>query len=263
MASAPRRRWSRELPPNLSKIMEDLNRHAASFIIGFDRRESEMRKSVEQFAEICKEVSNMQLNTDKVRTGGAVTGLLGATVFGLGFVAAPLTGGASLAATAAAVGTVVLVGANVSKTMRESESVKKVEELGNQFMETVEPLKKILEDIQTTCEKLEQKKTEAQAGDSLLKVEEFKITLSRVSELGKRTGKVLDVAVTVIERINNLLKLFWAVFSVSATPEQDRKLRESIMQSADQCQKVMDNFDMMKGELKDFRKLQTVRRASV
>ncbi|XP_030268952.1 uncharacterized protein LOC115579544 [Sparus aurata] len=264
MASAPTRRGSKSLPPNLSELMKDLNGHTASFIVGFDHRESTMRKIIEEFAEISKEVRDMQWQTDTVRTGVVATGLLGAVgaaVVALGFIAAPLTGGSSLAA--AAVGTVALVGANVRKTTKESESVKKVEELGKQFMETVEPLKKILEGIQTTCEKLEQKKTEAQAEDTLLKVEEFKITLTRVSELGKRTGEVLDVAVTVMERINNLLKLFLVFFSVSATPEQDRKLRESIIQSADQCQNVTDNFDKMKEELKDFRKLQTVRRATV
>lgn len=253
MASAPTRRGSKSLPPNLSELMKDLNGHAASFIVGFDHRESTMRKIIEEFAEISKEVRDMQWQTDTVRKGVVATGLLGAvgaTVVALGFIAAPLTGGSSLAA--AAVGTVALVGANVRKTTKESESVKKVEELGKQFMETVEPLKEILEEIKTTCEKLEQKKTEVQAGNTLMEVEEFQRILRRVSDLGKRSGEALDEALTVMERIYNLLRLVIKVLRVSATPKDDRELTESIMQSADQCQKVFDNFNKMKKELQVF-----------
>lgn len=76
--------------------------------------------------------------------------------------------------------------------------------------------------------------------------------LRRVSEVGK-SKQVLDVALTVTQAVGDMLKLFVLVFSVSATPEQDRKFRESIMQSADQSQRVIDTFNKMMEELKDFR----------
>ena len=100
--------------------------------------------------------------------------------------------------------------------------------------------------------KLEQKKTEAQAGNTLTDMKEFQLILRRVSEVGK-SKQVLDVALTVTQAVGDMLKLFVLVFSVSATPEQDRKFRESIMQSADQSQRVIDTFNKMMEELKDFR----------
>lgn len=99
---------------------------------------------------------------------------------------------------------------------------------------------------------MEQKKTEAQAGNTLTDMKEFQLILRRVSEVGK-SKQVLDVALTVTQAVGDMLKLFVLVFSVSATPEQDRKFRESIMQSADQSQRVIDTFNKMMEELKDFR----------
>ena len=150
--------------------MNDLIKYAASFITGFDLTESKMREIVREFEKISDEVRKMQEKTDAVRTGGGV-------IFALGLLAAPFAGGASLAAAAAAAGGAVVVGANVTKKLVENKSLEKVEELGKQFMEKVEPLKKILKEIKTTCEKLEQKKTEAQAGNTLMEVKEFQLIL--------------------------------------------------------------------------------------
>ncbi|XP_030290958.1 uncharacterized protein LOC115592415 [Sparus aurata] len=248
MDSAPRRRESRDLPPGFTDLMNDIIKYAASFIKGFDLKESEMREIVREFNKISDEVRKMQETTDKART-------VGGTVLALGILATPLTGGLSLLAVAAAAGggAVAVVGTNITKKIIENGSAKKVEDLGKQFMEKVKPLKEILEEIKTTCEKLEQKKTEVQAGNTLKDMEEFQRVLRRVAELGKRSGQVLDVAVMVMNIIGHLLRLFGIVFRVSATPEQDREFRESIIQSADQCQRVFDNFDNMKEELKVFR----------
>lgn len=266
MASAPRRRrrWSKILPPDLSDLMNDLIKYAPSFITVFDLRESKMREIIREFKKISDEVRAMQKKADKARTVGAVTGIVGGAIFALGIIAVPLTGGLSLAATTAAIGSVAggtaaaagggaVVGANnISKRLKENESAKKVEEQAKQFMEKVELLKEILEEIKTTCEKFEQKKTVFQAENTLTEVEECQRILTRVSDLGKRSRKVLSLALTVTERINNMLPWFVLVFSVSATPEEDRELRESIIQSGDQYQKVFDNFNKMKKELQVF-----------
>lgn len=73
-----------------------------------------------------------------------------------------------------------------------------------------------------------------------------------MSELRESSKECLIVAVTVMEVIGDLLLLFLTLFRVTATPEEDEKLRHSIIQSADRCQKVVDEFDTMKKELKDF-----------
>ncbi len=248
MASRPRR-GSKELPPNLSELMNKLIKHGASFIKVFDNSEPKMRQIVGEFQVIAKEVKEMQERTDTVRRGGAVIG----GVALIGIIAGPFTGGASLlAAGAAATGGVAVVGANVTKVMKENGSATKVEKLGKEFLEIVETLKNDLEEIKTTCEKLEQQSAEVQAKNTLTDVDEFQRTIRRVSELRERSKKSLVVAVTVMEVIGNLLLLFLGILRVTATPEEDKKLRDSIIQSADQCQKVVVEFDKMKTELKDF-----------
>ncbi|XP_049459820.1 uncharacterized protein LOC125905698 isoform X2 [Epinephelus fuscoguttatus] len=183
--------------------------------------------------------------------GGGVGGV-GGVGLGLMILAAPFTGGASLLAAgglAAAGGAVV--GANVTKIREEKESVRKVEELGKEFMKIVESLKNDLEEIKTTCEELEKRSAEGQAKRSLSDMEAFQRIVGRVSELRRRTGEVLDVTVTVMEIIHNLFMFIVSVFRVTATPEEDQKLRDSIVQSADQCEKVINAFDQMKKELLD------------
>ena len=73
-----------------------------------------------------------------------------------------------------------------------------------------------------------------------------------MSELGKTSGEVFDVTIAVMGIIGDLLMLVIKVFRVTATPEEDKKFRQSIILSADQCQKVIDNFNKMKKELKVF-----------
>ncbi|TDH02489.1 hypothetical protein EPR50_G00173690 [Perca flavescens] len=132
--------------------------------------------------------------------------------------------------------------------MKENGSVKKVEELGKEFMEMVEPLKKDLEEIKRTCEKLEQRSAELQAGITLTDMEEFQRSLTRVSELAGRSRVVLSASAILMSSIDVLLLLI----RVTATPEDDDKLRNSIIQSADCFQMIIGDCEKMKEELKDF-----------
>lgn len=159
------------------------------------------------------------------------------------------------AGTAAAGCGAAVVGAKRSKEKRreENESLKEVEKLGKEFMKLVEPLKNDLQEIKTTCEKLEERSTEVQAENTLSELEELKMILRRVSELGKMIGEGVIAVVTVFEMIDNLLTLFVIIIRFTATPEEDKKFRESIIQSGDQCQKVVDKFNMMKEKLSEFR----------
>ncbi|XP_035863923.1 uncharacterized protein LOC118496403 [Sander lucioperca] len=256
------RRLNKDFPPNLSELMHTFITHATSFIRKFASSEHRMRQIAGEFREISDEVRKMQKTTDKVRTAGAVAGGVGiGAVIGIALLvlAAPFTGGASLSAVgplavaaAAAGGGAVVVGVNVTKTMKENGSVKKVEELGKEFMEIVEPLKYNLEKIKKTCEKLEQRSAELQAEKTLTDMEEFQRILTRVTELAGRSEEVLSAAAILMSVIGDLLLLIVKVFRLNATPEEHEKLGNSIIQSADHCQKVVKDFDEMKKELKDF-----------
>ena len=114
-------------------------------------------------------------------------------------------------------------------------------------MEIIKRLKIDLEEIKRTFEKLEQRSTELQAGITLIDMEDFQRSLRQVSELAERSEDVLSEAAKLMS-LDGLLLLF----RVTATPEEDKKLRNSIIQSAVRCQEVVVKFDQMKEELKDF-----------
>lgn len=264
MASGPKRRHSKQLPPNLSELMDKLTEEAALFIQQFSTSEPRMREIVEEFLRISNKIKDMQWKMDTVRNVGAVTGgaaVAAAVVIGASIVAAPFTGGMSLPFGAAAIGQVfaaggvggvAVVAANIRKMMSESGSAKKVEELGKEFMAIVEPMKKNLEEIKMTCEKLEEKSAEAQAENSLTDVEELQRCLRQVSELKEKSAGVLTESVSVLYAINQLLILIVSIFRVTATPENDKRLEEAIIQSADQSQKVVNELYEMRNELGDF-----------
>lgn len=236
MASAPnKRRVSKELPPDLSELMDKLIKYAASFIGVYNNSEDRMREIVREFRRIVSEVEEVQEKTNTTRRAGR--DLAGDGIFG--FVATVITSPA-------------VVCANISKILNEKGSAKEVENLGKEFMKIVKPLKNDLEEIKTTCEKLEQKSTEALAGKTLTDMEDFQGILRRVSDLRKTSGDAIFVVVGVIGLIQNLVTLVVNVFKFSPTPEEDKKLRDAITQSGDQCQKVNQEFDKMKNALKDF-----------
>lgn len=231
--------------------MNKLVRCAKEFISQFDSSEGEMRRIVREFMEIADEVRNMQEGTDTARTAGAVGG--GVTI-GLGILFAPFTGGASLALAVAGVtiGGATVVGSNVTQVCKEKGYGKKVQELGEVFMHKVEPMKGNLEEIKTTCEELEQESRKHQAEKTLKNMEEFNDILRRVSELRTRSKGVLEIIIAALTSVNGLLQLIVAVVRVTSTPEQDAKLRASIIESSDQCKKVTDELEKMKDKVEVF-----------
>lgn len=241
-----RRRVSIELPPEFSELMNQVNKVAASFIKEFDNKETRMRQIVSKFQKISDEVKEIQERTDQQRKEGrewaeAPFNNIGST-WGFSLLAAPVT---------TVVGTVLAVSANITKILRENGIVEKVEALGREFISTVDPLKKKLEEIKMLCEKLEQKSTEVQAKYSLSDVEDFQRTLTRVSQLGKKSREVLGVTVLVLGIIGQMVGLVVQVFRFTSNSEDDKKLRDFIVQSADKCQNVVDNFAEMKTELRE------------
>ncbi|XP_039635476.1 uncharacterized protein LOC120545302 [Perca fluviatilis] len=288
MASTPRRRRRRSIDIP-SELMDKLKNHSASFIREVDSSEPKMRPIVREFREIADEVRKMQETTDEVRRAaadvlevttfgillGLLTGraagavalavtaggarvlparalalraatILSAVAAGLG-AAAAAGAGATGAAVVAAVGriaaviaagsAIVVAGANVTKERSESGSVNKVKQLRTDLMEIVEPLKKALEEIKRTCEEMKQRSAEDQAEITLTDMEALQRIIRVVFELGSGDG---------------VLSAMWKVFRLTSTPEEDRKLTDSIIQSADLCQKVIDDLKKMKEDLKDF-----------
>ncbi|XP_039635500.1 uncharacterized protein LOC120545317 [Perca fluviatilis] len=204
--SAKPRTDSKDLPPDLSEFMVKLKEHAASFIREFDSSEHRMTQIVGEFREIADKFQKRQERTGTVRTAGTVAGGVG---IGLLFLAAPLTGGASLVAAAAGVaatagGGAVLYGVNETKTRKEIESAKKEEELGKDFMMIVERMKKDLEEIKKMCEKLEQRSAEDQAGNILTHMEEFRGILREVS--GDKRGEIPHLCSKMIEDFEKMKK---------------------------------------------------------
>lgn len=241
-----RRRKSKELPPELSELMNTFIKCATSFIKLFDNSEPRMTQIVREFQRIAAEVKEVQERTDRQRREArdiaeAPFRNVRAS-WGLSLLAAPVT---------TVVGTVAAVSANITKILRENGSVERVESLGKEFMGIVEPLKNELEEIKTTCERLEQKSTEVQAKYSLSDMEDFQWILTRVSHLRKRSKEVLNVTVDILGIIDKLVGLVVQVFRFSSNSEVDKELTDAIIQSADKSQNVIDNLDEMKTELRE------------
>lgn len=238
-------------------LLNKLRKNAFLFIQHFDRNESQMRNIVREFQSISNEVKEMQEKTDAARKKGAVTAGIGTgAILGV-LVLAPFTGGLSLAVAGVGAATVVgggatVVGSNITKMWSESRRAEQVEMWGEEFMRKVEPMKKNLEDIKMTCEDLEKKSAEAQAENTVTDVEELQRTLRRVSRLKEMSSGLLFETNILLAFVDGLVKLIKQIFRVTATPEEDQKLRDAIINSADQSQKIIEGFDKMRTELRKF-----------
>lgn len=219
----------------------------------FDNKQPCMTEIERKFQDTADEVKAMHKVTDNIRTAGAA----GLGIFVAGLFAAPFTGGMSLTAAAAvgaagAAGGFAVVGTNVRKTFKEKESIKEIETLGNEFLEIVKPLRDVLEKIMKTCEKLEEKSKEAQAADTLADLEALQKILQKVAELRSRSGEVIRVAFIVMQVIKEMVVLLISMMRIRATPEEDKKLIDSITESSRLCSKVTQEFREMKEELQRF-----------
>lgn len=199
-----------------------------------------MRQIVREFLKIAEELREMQSKTDTARKVG-VGFLIG------GILEAPFTTGVSAGAAAATV-----VTTSVIKILSDKDKAKEVKTWGEEFMAKVRPMKENLEDIKTICEKLETESAEAQARDTQTDVDEFQRTLRRVSHLKAMSSGLLVVTETLLDVMGGLVMLIKEVFRVTATPEEDQKLRDAIKKAADQSQKIIEEFHKMRTKLKEF-----------
>ncbi|XP_029940090.1 uncharacterized protein LOC115382488 [Salarias fasciatus] len=255
MDSPPRRRRSRELPFDLSGLVNKLQLDSDSFTSLLNSNEPRMREIVEELLRISEEVKDMQRRADIRRTAGAVGAAGGAALLLLSAAVPVLLPFAAAAGGAAALtGGGAVISANITKMMSESGSAEEVKNLGEELMKIVEPMKQLLVQIHQTCEDLEENVSKYQAEESLKDVEGLQKVLHQVSELKKKSGGAVDVVEVLIQSVTSLLLLLVNVFRVTATPEEDQKLRDAIIQSADQNQRLTEDFCLMREELAKFRK---------
>lgn len=238
---APRRKVNRKLPPQLSELIIKLIEHADSFIGVFDNKESKMKGIEREFEKIGAEVK------EKLKTASLVRGV-GIGVGLLGLLAAPFTGGASLAAAAA--GFTISVGAMIVQFIIENGSAEKLERLGKEFMKIVKPMNKELAEIMAISEELEQKSTEIQDEDMRADMEEFQKVIRRVGSTSVQLKAELQ---KVIIFLNELVRLIVKILKTTLNIEEDKKLPGFIIKSGAQCRTIICDFSETKKELQAFK----------
>lgn len=234
------------MPPDLSELMDALVELGCSFIAAFDHREASMRQIAEDVQKIADQLIKMQETTGMFIRGGGVSAGFGLLMCAAGLAAVPFTGAGASAAVvgglAAALGRAVGVAANVTQTIKEINSAKQVLQLGEVFMELVQPLINILEEIKTTCAKLEEKSREIQAECVLTELVEFQKILS---ELRTRSRNLSSVVLAVMQEINTTLRIITNFFRVTGRTEEDKRLIDVVISSGPCCQKIIHDLDVM------------------
>lgn len=252
----------RHLPPHLSDPLYRLCEIGKLFIELYECKKGRMQVIANELGEISKEIKEMQKGTNASRMIGVALGGLGILALG----AATYLGGAgkmTMLGGAAAVGggaTSVII-ANAIKVATEETSLRTVEQLGNEFMEIVELQKDVLEEIQEVSQELEKKssslmtRTRAQARKGLLTTEQLQQFVTQTAKLAERSKAVMDVTLTVLRRMRELLNFIVSITRITPTSEEDAKLRHCITGSALQCEKTVYEFAKMRNALKDFEEM--------
>ena len=114
-------------------------------------------------------------------------------------------------------------------------------------MDLVQPLMNNLEDIKTTCAKLEEKSTEIHAECVLGDLVEFEKILS---DLRPRSRNLSSIVLAVMQEVNKPLRIITNFFRVPGRLEEDKRLADIVLNSALCCQKNIQDLDVMKKDLK-------------
>lgn len=150
---------------------------------------------------------------------------LGVTVLGL--IDAPFTGGAGVVAASwivvAAVGGVVAATGKVMQFLPESNHSNKLERIGNEFLDIVQPLNE------------EAKKIRAMAR---------RLHVERVTEVEDALQQVNNASVTIegVEFIKGMVQLILRLLQHISTEEEQQELTERLIQSGEQCWKIIKHF---------------------
>lgn len=229
----------------VAQSLKDINGRGAAFIRHFDRQEPRLIQIAETFDDITAEVQKLVQEAKAVRLGGAVTAGVGVGLTVLGLVAAPLTGGTSLAVAGAATALTaggVAVTAEVMKNLKEKGGAKKLETLGREFMRVVGPLNEELKEIKAMSRQLRMDLAEQYLADRRKKITD---SLQKMAD----TSGAIDDAVKFI---NVLIQLVLKLLQQLSTDKEDVELTNKIVESGDQCWKTIRHLRNMKEELQGF-----------
>lgn len=227
--------------------MEDLNRRGAAFVQDFDRQEPRMVQIAREFDRIAAKVKEIIDEADKVATVGTVTAVVGLGVTALGLIAAPFTGGGSLVAAAGAVTAVVgggvAITAKVVQFLRETDSGKDLERLGNEFMGIARPLNEDLKEIKVMARELQVDAADCYLAEKVRRVED---ALRLVDDA---SGAVEEAIAFIKSLVQLILKLLMRI----STDKEEDELTKKIVKSGEQCWKIINRFREVKTDLQGFR----------
>lgn len=176
-----------------------------------------------------------------VRLGGAVTAGMSVGLTVLGLVAAPLTGGTSLAVAGAAAALTagsVAATAEVVKSLKKKGGAKDLEALGREFMRVVGPLNEELKEIKTMSRQLQMDLAEKYLADRRKKITD---SLQKMAD----TSGAIDEAVKFI---NGLIQLVLKLLQQISSDKEDVELTNKIVK----CWKTIRHLSNMKEELQGF-----------
>lgn len=226
----------------VAQSLKEINVYGDAFIRHFDRQEPRLIQIAQTFERITAEVQKLAQEAKAVKLGGAVTTGVGIV---LGLVAAPLTGGGSLAvagAATAAAGGGVLIAAEVVKSLKEKGGAKELETLGKEFMRVVGPLNEEFKEIKAMSRKLQMDLAKQCLADRRKNIAD---SLQKMAD----TSGTIDEAVKFIDVLIHLvLKLLQQL----STDKDDVELTNKIVESSDQCWRTIQHLRRMKEELQGF-----------
>ncbi|XP_008406188.1 uncharacterized protein LOC103464116 [Poecilia reticulata] len=154
-------------------------------------------------------------------------------------VAANFSAGATAAAASvASTGAVSVVGSNLIKIITERKKAKEAGGKGEQFVEMLKPLKRMLKVTKATCNLLEEESYEVLVKYTLRDVDKFLVLLKKVKVLKEMSESVL---------------ILGTLISITPTPEAQQEIRNAIKDAALQSQKITEDFAKIKQKLSDYK----------
>lgn len=236
----------------VSKELGNLKHDIKSFKEVFEGEKNDLQERANYFEQKAADIKKMQDNAAKGRITGVGMGVAGAAISVVGIGIAVYTGGLSLLMNGAiltAFGGTTCVVSNVVKMLLENNGQDKIKKSAEDFNKSIQPIVERLEKIQTNVQTLEElSSSTSMVATGLSTTVEVTRLLKRVAELSKNTelGAVrLDV---VLLEMIRLLDMILAIFKVRRDVELENEFFDKIIESAELCQKTIDDFETLTGE---------------
>lgn len=243
MASVPRRK--KNIPAELLESLEKIVELIDKYIQMFGEKEGRMTAIQQGINLISKEIKEKLETAGKVKTGGLIVGGLG--IFALGLVAAPFTGGGSLVAAAAVLGGAVAIGALIREFLLKDGRAEKIKNQGNEFRELITPIALKLAEIEKNCKKLVEMLANTEGEDVKKLSEQITLVKSWIAAANKQAGELR-------ESLKKTLDLISKVLEKTLDNQEGQDLSNLVIESGDQCGKIISEFREGKTKLSEFKK---------